>query len=106
MSAGRVRTGGSVIDRIKARLDIGDVLRSAGVDVPAFGGQRRVKVCCPLHDDHEPSAVVDTDGRFHCFAGCTRDKWYDAIDLYAGLHGLTLSETLGKLARELNIDGV
>jgi hypothetical protein len=104
MSAARAPAGGSVIERIKARLDIADVLRSAGVDVPALGGQRRVKVCCPLHDDREPSAVVDTDGRFHCFAGCTGARWYDAIDLYAALHGLTLSETLGKLARELSID--
>jgi len=74
------------------------------VDVPAFGGQRRVQVRCPLHDDDNASAVVDTDGRFHCFAGCTRGKSYDALDLYSALHGLTLSETLGKLARELSID--
>lgn len=106
MSAGRVRTRGSVIDRIKARLDIVDVLRGAGVDVPAFGGQRRVKVCCPLHDDREPSAVVDTDGRFFCYAGCTRGKSYDAIDLYGALYGLDFRDVLGKLARELNIDGL
>jgi hypothetical protein len=106
MSAGRVRTGGGGIDRIKARLDIVDVLRGAGVDVPAFGGQRRVKVCCPLHDDREPSAVVDTDGRFFCYAGCTRGKSYDAIDLYGALYGLDFRDVLGKLARELNIDGL
>ncbi|HHX44888.1 MAG TPA: hypothetical protein GX714_13015 [Chloroflexi bacterium] len=96
--AGNVPSAATVIERIKARLTCADLL---GVDL---AGREKVQVLCPLHDDHNMSAVVNARGRFFCSAGCTGDHGFDVIDLYGALYRLEFRDVLGKLARELNID--
>lgn len=66
---------------------------------PLYQRGQRVTTRCPLHDDHDPSLVVDLQaGKVYCFAGCTRGYWYDAIDLYAALNNMALSEAIHELA--------
>lgn len=52
---------------------------------------------CPFHDDKRPSAWVNpTEGRFGCNA-CWPGKWFDIINVYAMLNGLTNSQAWGQI---------
>ena len=61
---------------IKANLD--DVLMILGHWKPTTNnnrtGRSRYVACCPIHEDEEPSMVVEDkgDGKvlFHCYVGC------------------------------------
>ena len=57
-------------DALKARADFRAVLSHYGIKLPGRGMQ--VKICCPFHDDAEPSCSINLErGIFHCFgAGC------------------------------------
>ena len=55
-------------------------------------------MCCPFHDDKNPSMKVDK--RFHCF-GCGEDG--DAIDFVGKLFTLKPKEAAEKLANDLGI---
>ena len=59
-------------------------------------------MCCPFHDDKNPSMKVDK--RFHCF-GCGEDG--DAIDFVGKLFSLKPKEAAEKLAHDfgLSYDG-
>ena len=60
------------------RASVMDVLMTLGHWKPTTKNQRdgspRYMACCPVHEDEEPSLVVDCkdDGRvmFHCYVGC------------------------------------
>ena len=56
-------------DAIKARAEFRAVLSHYGL-TPGGGGQ--FKICCPFHDDREPSCSINLEQKvFHCFgAGC------------------------------------
>src|SRR5215208_2324532 len=56
-------------DEIKARADFRTVLAHYNL-TPGRGAQ--FKICCPFHDDGEPSCSINLDEKvFHCFgAGC------------------------------------
>ena len=56
-------------DEIKARADFRTVLTHYGL-TPGRGVQ--CKICCPFHDDAEPSCSINLEEKvFHCFgAGC------------------------------------
>ena len=56
-------------DVIKARADFRTVLTHYGL-TPGRGVQ--CKICCPFHDDAEPSCSINLEEKvFHCFgAGC------------------------------------
>ncbi len=55
-------------------------------------------MCCPFHDDKNPSMKVDK--RFHCF-GCGEDG--DAIDFVGKLLSLKPKEAAEKLANDFGI---
>ncbi len=55
-------------------------------------------MCCPFHDDKNPSMKVDE--RFHCF-GCGEDG--DAIDFVGKLFSLKPKEAAEKLAHDFGI---
>lgn len=55
-------------------------------------------MCCPFHDDKNPSMKVDE--RFHCF-GCGEDG--DAIDFVGKLFSLKPKEAAEKLANDFGI---
>ena len=52
------------------------VLEHYGIDVPTS----RRKVCCPVHDESRPSAVIDPNtGQWKCFACQASGDGYDII---------------------------
>lgn len=57
-------------DALKTRADFRAVLIHYGIKLPGRGTQ--TKICCPFHDDQEPSCSINLErGIFHCFgAGC------------------------------------
>ena len=55
-------------------------------------------MCCPFHDDKNPSMKVDK--RFHCF-GCGEDG--DAIDFVGKLFSLKPKEAAEKLANDFGV---
>lgn len=59
-----VRVKGTTRQLIDANLKISDVARKYGLNV------KKNKICCPFHDDKEPSlSLSDEKNVFHCF-GC------------------------------------
>ena len=58
----------SVIDDIKARIDIVDLVSRY---VPLKRAGRSYKACCPFHEERTPSFVVTPDrGTWYCFGAC------------------------------------
>jgi len=56
------------IETLKRDHPIADVVAASGVQLRP-GGPGTFKACCPFHDDHIPSLLVDTrDDHFHCFS--------------------------------------
>jgi DNA primase len=90
--------GRSIIERIKERCTCADLL---GVDV---AGRHHVMVCCPLHDDHNPSMIVyGNDGKCRCLAGCEGGKQLDTVDLYAAMNGIPPRQAIRELADRLGL---
>lgn len=56
-----------------------------------------VEVCCPVHDDDDPSAIVFASGMLFCqSSGCDANKG-KPLDAWAGAHGAELlGETLAR----------
>jgi len=55
-------------------------------------------MCCPFHDDKNPSMKVDN--RFHCF-GCGEDG--DVIDFVGKLYSLSPKQAAEKLAHDFGV---
>lgn len=72
-----------MIEAIRERVTVTDVLRAAGITVPQGG-----RMACPLHAGHNRSTLSMYDGgrRWTCWAGCGHG---DAIDMAAAVHGLS-----------------
>ena len=61
-----------VIEEIRHRCDISDVISSCGVQLKRSGSSS-LKGLCPFHQEKTPSFHVDTARQsFHCF-GCGAD---------------------------------
>ena len=84
----------SVIEEIKARTDLADLIASYGIAVKSAGASK--KACCPFHHEKTPSFNInDARGFYHCF-GCNESG--DAIKFVQKMEGLTFVEAVKKLA--------
>lgn len=78
-----------LVQQIKERYRIEDFFQ----DIQCRDS-RWAMVCCPFHDDKNPSFWIDTERQLcGCFAGCTSQP-YDVIDLYARLRNLTVRDAI------------
>ena len=84
----------SVIEEIKARIDLADLVASYGIQVKHAGGS--AKACCPFHHEKTPSFNINSaKGFYHCF-GCGESG--DAIKFVQKYEGLSFVEAVKKLA--------
>ncbi len=89
----------SVIEEIKARTDLADLIASYGIQVRHAGGS--AKACCPFHHEKTPSFNINTSkGFYHCF-GCGESG--DAIKFVQKQEGLTFVEAVKKLAERCGV---
>ena len=84
----------AVVEELKARVDLADLIASYGVDVRTSGSSK--KACCPFHHEKTPSFNINENkGFYHCF-GCGESG--DAIKFVMKMDGLTFVEAVKKLA--------
>ena len=84
----------SIIDEIKTRTDLSDLIAGYGIQVKRVGGS--YKACCPFHHEKTPSFHIQPDkGFYHCF-GCGESG--DVIKFVMKYEGLTFIEAAQKLA--------
>ena len=89
----------SVIEEIKARTDIADLIASYGIQVRTAGASK--KACCPFHHEKTPSFNInESKGYYHCF-GCGESG--DAIKFVQKMDGLTFVEAVKKLAEQCGV---
>ena len=98
--AGGVEITDAVLDEIKQRVDLGDLIASYGVDVRHAGSS--LKACCPFHREKTPSFNINVNrGYYHCF-GCGESG--DAIKFVQKFEGLSFPEAVKKLASRCGIE--
>ena len=83
----------NVFEAVKQSVSTREAAEFYGIKVSRTG-----MVCCPFHDDKNPSMKVDQ--RFHCF-GCGEDG--DVIDFTAKLFNLSPKEAAEKLAQDFGL---
>ena len=89
----------SVIEEIKARTDIADLIASYGIPIKSAGASK--KACCPFHHEKTPSFNInESKGYYHCF-GCGESG--DAIKFVQKMDGLTFVEAVKKLAEQCGV---
>ena len=89
----------AVIEEIKARIDLVDLISSYGVSVKTAGGSK--KACCPFHHEKTPSFNInEAKGFYHCF-GCGESG--DAIKFVERMEGLPFVDAVKKLAERAGI---
>jgi DNA primase len=87
-----------VVDNIKARVDIADLV---GVKVSLRRAGKLLKGLCPFHQERSPSFVVYPDeGRYHCF-GCAKSG--DVFTWLRDTEGLDFADALKELARRTGV---
>ena len=90
----------SVVDEIKDRLDIVEVIQSY---VPLKKAGRNYKGLCPFHAEKTPSFVVFPDtGTWHCFGACGTGG--DAFSFIMKQENLDFGEALRTLARRAGVE--
>jgi len=90
----------SVVDEIKDRLDIVEVIQSY---VPLKKAGRNYKGLCPFHAEKTPSFVVFPDtGTWHCFGACGTGG--DAFSFIMQQENLDFGEALQTLARRAGVE--
>ncbi|WP_310877587.1 CHC2 zinc finger domain-containing protein [Priestia megaterium] len=75
-----------IIEIIKSSISILDALELySSIDVGSINTRKkRFNICCPFHNDRNPSFTIYTDtNRFRCWSGCNEGKTGDVIDLVA-----------------------
>jgi CHC2 zinc finger/RepB DNA-primase from phage plasmid len=76
----RQRDGRNPLDRLLLAIPAADYVRALTGRVPNRAG----KVCCPFHDDSDPSLQLYDDGSWYCFACRIGGTVYDfAAELWA-----------------------
>lgn len=89
-----------LIDAIKDRVKIVDMLDELNIKKKRSGGNRYV-VICPFHDEDTPSCMIYAqEDKFHCF-GCEASG--DVIDFYQKYLDLEFDEALTRLCDRLSI---
>jgi DNA primase len=90
----------SVVDEIKDRLDIVEVVQST---VPLRKAGRNYKGLCPFHAEKTPSFVVFPDtGTWHCFGACGTGG--DVFSFIMKQENLDFSEALRVLAQRAGVE--
>ena len=89
----------SVIEDIKSRIDLAELISSYGIQVKHAGAT--AKACCPFHHEKTPSFNINSaKGFYHCF-GCGESG--DAIKFVQKQEGLTFVEAVKKLAEQCGV---
>jgi len=90
----------AVVEEIKARTDLADLIASYGIQVKIAGASK--KACCPFHHEKTPSFNInDARGFYHCF-GCGESG--DAIKFVQKMDGLSFVEAVKKLAGQCGVE--
>ena len=89
----------AVVEEIKSRIDLVDLIASYGIQVKTAGATK--KACCPFHHEKTPSFNINENkGFYHCF-GCGESG--DAIKFVMKMDGLTFIEAVKKLAQQCGV---
>ena len=89
----------AVIDDIKARLDIAEVV-SGYVSLQRSG--RAFKACCPFHQERTPSFYVNPERQsWHCFGACATGG--DIFGFIMRAENLEFREALERLAQQAGV---
>ena len=86
--------GANVFETVKQSVTIREAAERYGIEVKRSG-----MVCCPFHDDKNPSMKLNEE-YFYCF-GCGATG--DVIDLTARLYNLSPKEAAEKLAQDFGL---
>jgi DNA primase len=90
----------SVIDDVKSRLDIVDVV-SGYTNLHKAG--RNYKALCPFHQEKTPSFIVFPETQtWRCFGACSEGG--DAFNFVMKAEGWDFSETLRELAKRVGVE--
>ncbi len=89
----------AVLDEIKSRIDLVELISSYGVEIRTIGTAK--KACCPFHREKTPSFFInESKGLYHCF-GCGEAG--DAIRFVEKMEGLSFSDAVRKLAAQAGV---
>ena len=90
----------AVLEEIKARVDIADLIASYGISVKTAGSGK--VACCPFHHEKTPSFHINSArGFYHCF-GCGESG--DIIKFVQKMDALTFVEAVKKLAESCSVN--
>ena len=90
----------SVVDEVKERLDIVEVISQY---VPLKKAGRSYKGLCPFHSEKTPSFVVFPENQsWHCFGACSTGG--DVFSFVMKRENLDFSETLATLAERAGVE--
>lgn len=87
---------------IKDQYKITDYVQAKNIEV--FNRSGRLFIVCPFHDDHDPSLIIRTDGKWetwYCF-GCKKSG--TIIDFFSLYEGVTVGEAIAKLGSGIDIN--